>query len=140
MNQNGLPSEYNVASHAPSRAFGFGFKDATRNIIHKVLGLVITRPVLCNFYSSGFVVDTEARQLIGASSKRRYLAIQNNSVAPVFIAFGATPSINGVNSFVLPQGAVFTFETGFVASNELRAVSSAPANVAIIEGVEVDAK
>lgn len=143
MNNTDIPNEHTQAIGAPSRAYGFGNEkihraaQAAKKTVVKLLGKVFAQAVPCNFYSSGFVTNTVVQQLVGPNRHRRYLAIQNNGTVDVFIAFGLSPTINGVNSFKMPPNAVYTFESGLVPINDIRCISASASNIAIVEGVEI---
>ena len=86
------------------------------------------------FNSRNFIVSQVPEIIAGSNELRRFLSFQNNSGVTVFLAFGLPANTNGQNSFRLAANGYLSFEFGIVPNNEIWAVSTASADITVIEG------
>lgn len=78
-------------------------------------------------------VETESRQIMGRNDNRRYLALQNQSGADVYINFGR-PATVGESSFLLSAGGTLLMESGVVPNSEVHAIGTASLVLTVVEG------
>lgn len=128
--QSSIPSEFDEQYGAPSDGLGARQEVAPfRNVGQRQVRQTI-------MYSSTIWVTNQAQKLIGASSRRVYLCIQNLGPNSVYLGFGNVPSLGGNNALVIPSGEGFVFEDGICPNNEVFCLSPAVTQLTIIEGLD----
>lgn len=90
-----------------------------------------------NFFSSSILVSTASRVIVGASSVRAYLLLQNLGTADIYLGFGTRPSITTPHGGPkLVADAVYSFTDLIVPRNTIEAISgTADQEIIIVEGV-----
>lgn len=131
MRQTSLPgANADPIDRNPVSSQGFSTQSRLRAPAKKT-AVVQARRV--NFYSNSFIAETVSKIALGANSRRAYLAIQNNSVGDIYVAFGTTATL--LNSFKMISGAVWTFEAGIVPDNTVHVITTTPGSaLQIVEG------
>lgn len=87
--------------------------------------------LLYRFVSSTVeIAATSQQKIVGNSSKRRYLMIQNKGANTVEMGFSSKGK-----DIEIPSGGVLSFETGIVTSTEVYGYSLNGTTLAVIEGI-----
>lgn len=87
--------------------------------------------LLYRFVSSVVEIPATTQQkVVGNSTNRRYLMIQNKGANTVLLGFSSRS-----HHLELPSGGVISFETGIIPSTEIYAYSLGGSTLAIVEGV-----
>jgi hypothetical protein len=72
--------------------------------------------------TTGNLTAATSTAALAAGSVTKYLAIQNNSAATLFVNFGAAAS---TGSFQIPAGATYIFETEYLVNTSVNLYSVA---------------
>lgn len=90
------------------------------------------------FTSTTKLVDSVTLlNVVANSTKRVFLAINNNSANTVFLSFGVITDTTGVNAIKLLGNSSISFDSGIVPQNDINAIAAgAQVNLTVLEGCE----
>lgn len=135
MRDNDLPREHHQSNERPVRASGYSAATKQNNQAKK--DGFATPPPLKGRLFTVYLTSSQAQSLLLNENKRRALQIQNLSADNIYIGIGTPPAFDGTdyqNAFLIPSGAVLTFETGICPIENIYGISTGSSSqIAILE-------
>lgn len=139
-NQTSLDPSYTEQELKPGFSRALPHNIPSSNLAKKQTGIKRGQPVqvkkFTRFASLGFNLTTQPQQILPQNMYRTYLLFQNKGTGTIYLSFGTSAQINGINTVEISAGGNYELDNN-CPINDVSAVSDSTAVLSVQQGVRI---